>query len=141
MAIAHATLRQLMQHNKCKTLFVTHYASVAKHLQHRWPQQVENLYMGYKEDDLKDGLRDVVFLYKLTLGITTESFGVECGRLAGLPEPLLQLAASKSKSLRQSVEAREKRNRYAIVHSTTKWFLDIHPAPDSRAPLNYCETV
>lgn len=141
MAIAHATLRQLMQHNKCKTLFVTHYASVAKHLQHRWPQQVENLHMGYKEDDLKDGLRDVVFLYKLTPGITTESFGVECGRLAGLPEPLLQLAASKSKSLRQSVEAREKRNRYAIVHSTTKWFLDIHPAPDSRAPLNYCETV
>ena len=70
--------------------------------------------MGYKEEILQDGLRDVVFLYKLTPGITTESFGVECGRLAGLPEPLLQLAASKSKSLRQSVEAREKRNRYAF---------------------------
>lgn len=111
MAIAHATLRQLMQHNKCKTLFVTHYASVAKYLQHRWPQQVENFHMGYKEDVLKGGLRDVAFLYKLTPGITTESFGVECGRLAGLPEPLLQLATSKSKSLRQSVEAREKRNR------------------------------
>lgn len=114
MAIAHATLRQLMQHNKCKTLFVTHYASVAKDLQRRWSQQVENLHMGYKEDILRDGSRDVVFLYKLTRGITTESFGVECGRLAGLPEPLLQLAASKSNSLRQSTEAREKRNRYAF---------------------------
>jgi len=70
--------------------------------------------MGYKEDILKDGSRGVVFLYKLTPGITTESFGIECGRLAGLPEPLLKLAASKSKSLRQSVEAREKRNRYVI---------------------------
>lgn len=77
--------------------------------------------MGYKEDVLEDGLRDVVFLYKLTAGITTESFGVECGRLAGLPEPLLQLAASKSKSLKQSVEAREKRNRY---------FIDYFPQPN-----------
>lgn len=73
--------------------------------------------MGYKEDVLRDGSRDVIFLYKLTPGITTESFGVECGRLAGLPEPLLKIAASKSKSLRQSVEAREKRNRYVINRS------------------------
>jgi DNA mismatch repair protein MSH3 len=126
MAIAHATLRQLMQHNKCKTLFVTHYASVAQDLQHRWPQQVENLHMGYKEDILQDGSRDVVFLYKLAPGITTESFGVECGRFAGLPEPLLQLAASKSKSLRRSVEAREKRNRCVINDSTTKRHPDVH---------------
>ena len=73
--------------------------------------------MGYKEETLQDGSRDVMFLYKLTPGITTESFGVECGRLAGLPEPLLQLAASKSKSMRQSVETRGKRNRYAIKYS------------------------
>ena len=117
MAIAHATLRQLMQHNKCKTLFVTHYASVAQNLQRRLPLQVENLHMGYKEDIQQDGSRDVVFLYKLTPGITTESFGVECGRLAGLPEPLLRLAASKSRSLKQSVEDREKRNRYMVNSS------------------------
>lgn len=73
--------------------------------------------MGYKEDIQQDGSRDVVFLYKLTPGITTESFGVECGRLAGLPEPLLQLAASKSRSLKQSVEDREKRNRYMVNSS------------------------
>lgn len=73
--------------------------------------------MGYKEDILRNGLRDVLFLYKLTPGITAESFGVECGRLAGLPEHLLQLATSKSKSLRLSVEAREKRNRYVISYS------------------------
>lgn len=115
MAIAHATLRRLMQYNKCKTLFVTHYASVAQDLERRYPQQVENLHMGYKDDILEDGSRDVVFLYKLTPGITTESFGVECGRLAGLPEHLLQLAASKSKTLRQSVEAREKRNRCVVI--------------------------
>ena len=126
MAIAHATLRQLMQHNKCKTLFVTHYASVGQDLQRRWPQQVKNLHMGYKEDILQDGSRDVVFLYKLTPGTTTESFGVECGRLAGLPELLLQLAASKSKTLRRSVETREKRNRCVIDHSTTKRHPDVH---------------
>lgn len=117
MAIAHATLHQLMQHNKCKTLFVTHYASIAQDLQRRWPQQVENLHMGYKEDILQDGSRDVVFLYKLAPGITTESFGVECGRLAGLPESLLQLATSKSQTLRRSVEAREKRNRCVVGYS------------------------
>lgn len=115
MAIAHATLRHLTQQNKCKTLFVTHYASVAQDLQRRWPLKVENLHMGYKEDILQDGTRDVVFLYKLTPGITTESFGVECGRLAGLPEPLLQLAASKSGSLKESVETRGKRNRLLMA--------------------------
>ena len=73
--------------------------------------------MGYMEHMQQDGSRDVVFLYKLTPGITTESFGVECGRLAGLPDSLLQLAASKSKSLKRSVEAREKRNQYAVNHS------------------------
>lgn len=73
--------------------------------------------MGYKEGIQQDGSRDVIFLYKLAPGITTESFGVECGRLAGLPEPLLQLAASKSKSLKQSVEAREKQNRHVIDYS------------------------
>ena len=132
MAIAHATLRQLMQYNKCKTLFVTHYASVAQDLQRRWPQQVENLHMGHKEDILQDGSRDVVFLYNLTPGITTESFGVECGRLAGLPEPLLQLAASKSKTLRQSVEAREKRNRCVINYSLqqTDTVMRIFQVPD-----------
>ena len=117
MAIAHATLNQLMRHNKCKTLFVTHYASIAQDLRRRWPQKVENLHMGYKEDILQDGSRDVVFLYKLTPGITTESFGVECGRLAGLPEPLLQLATSKSKTLRRFVETREKRNRCVVSYS------------------------
>lgn len=71
--------------------------------------------MGYKEGTREDGSRDVVFLYRLTPGITTESFGVECGRLAGLPESLLRVAASKSKLLKQSVEAREKRNRYVFM--------------------------
>lgn len=126
MAIAYATLRQLMQHNKCKTLFVTHYASLAQDLQRRWPLQVENLHMGYKEDIRRDGSLDVIFLYKLTPGTTTESFGVECGRLAGLPEPLLQLAASKSKSLKQSVETREKRNRWATNCSLESNNPDVH---------------
>lgn len=40
-----------------------------------------------------------------------ESFGIECGRLAGLPEKLLQVAGERSDQMRQEVTARVKRNK------------------------------
>lgn len=62
--------------------------------------------MGYAEETRIDGTREVTFLYQLAPGITTESFGVECGRLAGLPEPLLALATSRAENMRSVIENR-----------------------------------
>ncbi|KAI0948577.1 hypothetical protein AcV7_009281 [Taiwanofungus camphoratus] len=111
MAIAGAVLEHLVRIIKCNTLFITHYPQVAVELERRFPSDVENLHMGFTEDTRIDGTREVTFLYRLTSGITTESFGVECARLAGLPETVLQVATARSQCMRESIEARVRRNR------------------------------
>lgn len=119
MAIANAVLQHLVQDVKCKTLFVTHYPLVATELEKRFPHQVRNLHMGYTEDVRIDGSRDIAFMFRLMRGVATESFGVECGRLAGLPESILQVAASKAQQLRSSVDARVKRNKWVVFRRSS----------------------
>jgi DNA mismatch repair ATPase MutS len=38
--------------------------------------------------------REVVFLYKLKAGPTESSFGLNVAKMAGLPEPILTMAAT-----------------------------------------------
>lgn len=111
MAIASATLQHLVQHTKCKTLFITHYPQLAVDIERKFPDDVENVHMGYTEDTRIDGTREVTFLYHLTPGVTEESFGVECARLAGLPETVLQKATTRSGALRAATESRVRRNK------------------------------
>jgi len=110
MAIAHATLQHLVETVKCKTLFITHYPLVASDLEKRFPLDVQNLHMGYQADTRIDGSRDITFLYSLTSGVASESFGIECGRLAGLPDSVLSVASNCSSKLRDDVEERTRIN-------------------------------
>lgn len=111
MAVASAVLQHLLQTIKCKTLFITHYPLVATDLERRFPKDVQNLHMGYTEDLRINGTREITFLYRLTCGIAKESFGVECARLAGLPEHVLSAATQRSEIMRSTVEQRSKVNR------------------------------
>jgi len=111
MAIADAVLQHLVENIKCKTLFITHYPLVAVDLERRFPDDVQNLHMGYTTDSRIDGRRDVTFLYRLTEGFAEESFGVECARLAGIPEHILSVATERSDSCRMAIEFRSKINR------------------------------
>ncbi|KAF8652763.1 hypothetical protein AX16_004259 [Volvariella volvacea WC 439] len=115
MAIADATLHQLVQVTKCKTLFITHYPSIAADLEKRFPLDVENLHMSYAADTRIDGTREITFLYQLIKGLATESFGIECGRLAGLPEKILAVAAEKASVMQDEVKQRRKHNLYVDV--------------------------
>jgi len=111
MAVASAVLQHLLQTVKCKTLFITHYPLVATDLEKRFPKDVQSLHMGYTEDLRIDGTREITFLYRLTRGIAKESFGVECARLAGLPEHILSTATQRSELMRSIVEQRSKVNK------------------------------
>ncbi|KAI0086630.1 muts domain V-domain-containing protein [Irpex rosettiformis] len=111
MAIAGAVLQQLVQNTKCKTLFITHYPEVASDLEKGFPEHVENLHMGYTEETRIDGTREVTFLYKLAPGMATDSFGVECGRLAGLPEEILRRATDEARRMQTIIEKRAKSRR------------------------------
>lgn len=126
MAIADAVLQHLVENIKCKTLFITHYPLVAIDLERRFPDDIQNLHMGYTTDSRIDGRRDVTFLYRLTDGLAEESFGVECARLAGIPEHILSVAAERSEACRTAIESRSRLNR--CVASTVD-----HPHVDLRA--------
>lgn len=134
MAIADAVLQQLVEKTKCKTLFITHYPLVATSLERRFPLQVENLHMSYASDTRIDGTRELTFLYRLVRGIATgeritlqpklrrliavlsESFGIECGRLAGLPEPLLSVALEKAGKMQEEVKQRRLHNLSDLLY-------------------------
>ncbi|TFK42973.1 muts domain V-domain-containing protein [Crucibulum laeve] len=111
MAIAEAVLQQLVSETKCKTLFITHYPLVASSLEKKFPAEIENLHMGYEAESRIDGSRDITFLYRLTKGMATESFGIECGRLAGLSDSILNIASERAIEMQQRVEAKIKRNK------------------------------
>ncbi|KAJ2917229.1 hypothetical protein MD484_g3189, partial [Candolleomyces efflorescens] len=111
MAIADAVLRHLVQQKRCKTLFITHYPMVAADLEKTYPDDLGNLHMQYRTDTRIDGSREITFLYRLTFGLAPESFGIECGRLAGLPDKLLEIASQRSDQMRREVDARVKWNK------------------------------
>ena len=80
-------------------------------MERMFPADVENVHMEYTEDARIDGTREVTFLYRLAPGLTVESFGVECARLAHIPESILRNATSKSDALRAATENRVRRNK------------------------------
>ena len=106
MAIAGAVLEDLIQSKQCKTLFITHYPSVALSVERNFPGQVSNIHMGFTEETRIDGRREITFLYRLTGGISSGSYGIECARLAGIPEALLDAAALRAKRMQETVERR-----------------------------------
>jgi hypothetical protein len=71
MAIADATMQYLVETIQCQTLFITHYPLLASKLQTRFPDDVENLHMGYHADSHIDSTRSITFLYRLTAGMAT----------------------------------------------------------------------
>ncbi|KAF9264759.1 hypothetical protein L218DRAFT_972361 [Marasmius fiardii PR-910] len=106
MAVASATLQHLLQTTGCKTLFITHYPMLAVELSKKFPRLVENMHMGYTTQPSVDGSRNITFLYVLSPGVATESFGVECGRLAKLPEDILRAASEQAATMERETEGR-----------------------------------
>ncbi|KAI0031692.1 muts domain V-domain-containing protein [Vararia minispora EC-137] len=117
MSIAHAVLQHLVEVKRSKTLFITHYPAVAMELAHRFPKDVQNTHMSFAEDIRFDGTREIAFLYRLSDGLARDSFGVECARLAGLPEDVLALATTHAERMRELVDRRRRRNQYAHLSS------------------------
>jgi len=111
MAIAHAVLHYLAQTKRCKTLFITHYPLVGADLARQFPVDIQNIHMGFTEDMRINGVREITFLYRLIKGLATESFGIECARLAGIAEDVLETAAQQADRIRNLVEEKSKRSR------------------------------
>jgi len=67
--------------------------------------------MGFTEETGIDGVTSLTFLYRLTSGVSTGSFGIECARLAGLPETLLETASTRAAAMHTMILQRNLVNR------------------------------
>ncbi|KAG0357337.1 Mismatch repair protein msh3 [Podila minutissima] len=131
VAIAYAVLKYVVSQIGAITLFVTHYPSLAEAAQ-EFPQGViRNYHMGFlaslasageglslsesdsavvrKEVEMDE--TDIVFLYKLTPGVSMKSYGLNVARMARLPGSLIDKARIKSKELENSLEQRVRRRQ------------------------------
>ncbi len=85
VSIAWAMMEHIHNNLRAKTLFATHYhelTSVAENL-----ERAENYCVAVSEDKGR-----VVFLHKIVKGATSESYGIEVAKIAGLPEELTSRA-------------------------------------------------
>lgn len=103
MAIAFAVLRYFIEHVKSITLFVTHYPLLGIFAD-EFPQRVGNYHMGFLQDA---DMKTVTFLYKLTHGLASRSYGLNVARLAELPEGVLAKAHEKSAEMEKGYNERK----------------------------------
>ena len=88
-AIAKSVLQHLVEKIQCTTLFVTHFKSLTQMFSE---DKVTSGHMGYlKEENEEAGT--VLFLYKLSPGSASNSFGINVARMANIPESVVQKAS------------------------------------------------
>jgi DNA mismatch repair ATPase MutS len=88
-AVAFACLHYLYNVNKCRTLFATHFHSLADMAIKTNMEGVGFYCTDVKEDDEGDGFR---YVHKLREGINRSSHALKVARLAGLPEEAIGVA-------------------------------------------------
>ena len=92
VSIAWAVSEHLHDHTGCKTIFATHYHELTQLAQEL--EGVRNFNVAVRE--VND---DVLFLHRLQPGGADRSYGIEVGRLAGLPAEVLARARQVLKLL------------------------------------------
>ena len=95
LAIAHAALEYLHDHNQCRTLFATHYHELIS-----LKDRLANLYPCTMQ--VKEWQNDIVFLHKVGAGAASRSYGVHVAKLAGLPDQVINRAQHILKLLETS---------------------------------------
>lgn len=80
-----------------------------------WWSQVSLYHMGCKVASSKEGLEEVIFLYKVCPGACPKSYGVNVARLAGMPESILQRASTCSAELELSFEKRNSQAAFKLL--------------------------
>jgi DNA mismatch repair protein MutS len=85
VSIAWAVSEHLHDHVGCKTIFATHYHELTQLADEL--VSCRNYNVGVRESG-----DDIVFLYRLQPGGADRSYGIEVGRLAGLPGPVIARA-------------------------------------------------
>ena len=101
LALAWAIARQLLDVNKCLTLFATHYFELT-HLAQEFKQAI-NVHLDAVEH--KDR---IVFLHSVEEGPANQSYGLQVAQLAGIPSAVIRAAKKHLVTLEQDSLARDR---------------------------------
>ena len=88
MSVAYGSLHHLHSINKCRTLFATHFHTLAD-LTSDWPRLGR-----YCTDIKEDTSGSFSFQHRLRPGVNRQSHALKVAQLAGLPQPALEAAQS-----------------------------------------------
>lgn len=119
VSIAWAVTEHLHDHLGCKTIFATHY--------HELTQLDEQLTAVRNYNvAVKETADRVLFLHRLEPGGADRSYGIEVGRLAGLPAPVLDRARQVLKSLESGHIVNTGQRRSAVAAPQLPLFAEQH---------------
>ena len=126
LSIAWAVIEYIIDPNilYSRTIFATHYHELNQ-LQ-RLNRGVFNNHVEVREDD-----NGVVFLHKIVEGGTSDSYGIEVARLAGLPSDVLVRSAAILKELERIGNFKVKGNRDSFDERDTELSSDVMPGQES----------
>ena len=85
-------LKDLVERVRCRTLLSTHYHGLLQDFDE--DARVMPMHMACRVDPTD---KQLVMLYKLQKGVSPQSYGMECGRRAGLPSHIIERARVKSR--------------------------------------------
>lgn len=98
LALAWAIARHLLSHNRCYTLFATHYFELTQ-LPAEFPQAA-NVHLSAVEHG-----HGIVFLHAVEEGPANQSYGLQVAQLAGVPAPVIRAARKHLAHLEQQSAA------------------------------------
>ncbi|KAJ0987201.1 hypothetical protein J5N97_005557 [Dioscorea zingiberensis] len=93
-AIAGSVLEYFVHNTQCRGLFSTHYHRIA--VDYGKDSKISVCHMACQVGKGIGDVEEVTFLYRLTPGPCAKSYGVNVARLAGIPNCVLEKAATKS---------------------------------------------
>ena len=109
-AIALAVVKHITETIKCRMMFSTHYHLLVKELEDKKKEDGEEgekqgeYRMEHMGIDVKEGGKEVVFLYKLTEGSCPGSYGMNVARMAGIRDDIIEEASKIAERFVQSEE-------------------------------------
>lgn len=99
LALAWAIARHLLDHNKCLTLFATHYFELTR-LASEY-RQLANVHL-----DAVEHRDHIVFLHSVEEGPANQSYGLQVAQLAGVPGGVIRAAKKHLQQLEEDGVAR-----------------------------------
>ncbi len=123
MALAAAIARELVERNRCLTLFATHYFELTQLAEQH--AEVANVHVAAAESNGR-----VVFLHEVRAGPASQSYGLAVAQLAGVPGAVVRRARGLLTQLEErALGSRPQLDMFAAAPESSA------PLPDLDSPL------